>query len=247
MTAAGMLVSDVDGTLLGDDDALQAFADWFAPLAHPEKFRLAYASGRFLDSLRASIRATALPAPDAVIGGVGTDIVQYPSGESLGSWHDRISKDWDAERVQAALSSEPDLEPQPADCQSDFKVSYFCTNGRGHEFSRMRNKLRQAGIAADFIYSSNRDLDVVPQGANKGSAAGFLASLWSIPRERVIVAGDSGNDRSLFEAGFRGVVVANAHDELKQLEDKSVYHASRPFAAGVLEGMQYWLGERHKK
>lgn len=241
MAANYVLVSDVDGTLLGDGDALRAFAAWFADGAAHAPLRLAYASGRFFGSLHESIETSALPAPDAIIGGVGSEIVEYPSGEAVAGWREQIGRDWDAQRVRTELAGERDLEPQPDACQSPFKVSYFCTHGRVGEFVRMREALERVGVAADFIYSSQRDLDIVPRGVNKGSAAHFLASQWSIPPQRVFVAGDSGNDRSLFEAGFRGIVVANAHEELKRLDSGSVYQASKPFAAGVLEGLQHWL------
>jgi len=94
-----------------------------------------------------------------------------------------------------------------------------------------------------MIYSSRRDLDIVPAGANKGTAAAFLASTWwGIPQSRVLVSGDSGNDRDLFGQGFLGIVVSNAHRELKELNGPTVYHARQPYAGGVLEGWRYWIG-----
>jgi sucrose-phosphate synthase len=61
----------------------------------------------------------------------------------------------------------------------------------------------------------------------------------------VIVAGDSGNDRSMFDAYAYGVVVGNAKPELKQLQeelgsDTAVYFAERSYAAGVLEGLRHY-------
>ena len=53
MSAEYLIVSDVDGTLLGDDRALREFTDWLAP--RRAQFRLAYNSGRFPDSIRQSI------------------------------------------------------------------------------------------------------------------------------------------------------------------------------------------------
>jgi hypothetical protein len=39
------------------------------------------------------------------------------------------------------------------------------------------------------------------------------------------------------------VVVANAQAELRSLVAPNVYQARQPFAAGVLEGIERWLGE----
>jgi hydroxymethylpyrimidine pyrophosphatase-like HAD family hydrolase len=92
-----------------------------------------------------------------------------------------------------------------------------------------------------LVYSSNRDLDVLPRGVDKGAAAAFLANEWNYPAARVIVSGDSGNDLAMFQAGFHGIVVGNAHSELKQLDSADVFHADSSYAAGVLQGLQHWM------
>jgi hypothetical protein len=97
-----------------------------------------------------------------------------------------------------------------------------------------------------MIYSSKRDLDILPAAASKGKAAAFLANRWQIDAERIIVAGDSGNDADMFRAEYRGIVVGNAQSELKSLKTPRIYHATSMFAGGVLEGMRYWLRQMPK-
>lgn len=199
-----------------------------------------YATGRFFDSVVELVRTTALPEPDAVICGVGTEIRLFPSGNLVRDWHDQFDRDWNVGRVRQLLSVLPDLEPQSRQWQSEFKASFFLHNASSDQIDSIFETLWGESIFPEIIYSSNRDLDVLPGGVNKGTAAAFLASAWEIPRRQVIVSGDSGNDRALFEQGFRGIVVANARSELKRLNGLATYHAHKPRAAGVLEGLHYW-------
>lgn len=233
-----LLVSDVDGTMLGDDDALAEFARWHGERAH--RLGLVYASGRFYRSVVESIRQTGLPEPDAIIGGVGTDIQLFPGGDPLAAWHETIGRNWDANRLRSVLAGRTELELQPEEFQSPFKVSYYFYEATPEDLTALRSQLREAGIEASIVYSSARDLDFLPVGANKGTAAAFFVSRWGLSPDRVMVSGDSGNDRALFEQGFLGIVVANAHLELKKLTSPRIYHAKRAFAGGVLEGVQYW-------
>jgi sucrose-6F-phosphate phosphohydrolase len=238
MERVTLLVSDLDGTLLGNQRALDGFVMWYAEAR--ERLRLVYSSGRLLESIRNSISEHHLPEPDAIICGVGTEIHDLTNGELICGWPE-ISYDWSPELIRSVCDEYGELEQQPPEFQTRFKLSYFGSGLTESFLQRLTRHFDAVGQEVSLVYSSDRDLDVLPAATNKGTAATFLARHWGIDRRRVIVAGDSGNDLEMFLAGFRGIVVANAQPELRRLHSANVYHAQGKFAAGVLEGLQHWL------
>jgi len=233
-----LLISDLDGTLLGDGEALERFAEWF--LAHRTRMRLAYNTGRFYESVRDLVDFTPLPEPNVVIGGVGTEVRLFPGGDRVDGWP-RCVGPWERSGVQSALAQVRELEPQPDEFQAEFKLSYYADDLACAFLVELRRRLAALGHAVEVVYSSNRDLDVLPAGVDKGSAAAFLASQVGLQPGQVIVAGDTGNDASMFTHGFRGIVVGNAQAELKSLASPDVYQSEADYADGVLEGLAHWL------
>jgi sucrose-6F-phosphate phosphohydrolase len=237
-----LLISDLDDTFLGDPDALVRFSEFFPSVE--KRLSIVYASGRFFESVTEDIRATLLPEPRAVIGGVGSEIRSFPDGQLDQDWVERISQQWSAERVREVLADEDELELQPEQSQSDFKVSYFFRGATQEQLDRLQAELFDAGINASLIYSSGRDLDFLPAGVNKGTAAAFVARELGFDRDHVIVAGNSGNDAKLFEHDFHGIIVSNAHEELKRYADsRRVYLSPYGWADGVRDGLQHWIGK----
>ena len=233
-----LVVSDLDGTLLGDEPALEAFDQWLAP--RRQQIRLVYNSGRSFDSIRAAVAETALPEPDALIADVGTAMESFEPGQDLGQWP-QLNGSWNPELVREVLAPLPGFEPQPDSAQTPHKVSYFVYDATEADLARWKTALEATGLSVNIIYSSDRDLDVLPQGVNKGKATTHLVRHWQIDPGRVIVCGDTGNDLSMFEEGYLGIVVGNALRELKSLDSPRVYHAQGEIAAGVAEGLRHWL------
>jgi len=233
-----MLVSDLDGTLIGDDESLEQFNEWVQSCRN--QLGLVYATGRFLPSIIEAVQTTALPAPDIIISAVGTNIYHYPSNQPQSDWHIHINQNWNAKKIRDMFAARSELELQPDEFQSEYKVSYYLRDATPEQLQSLHDEVTGASIESEMIYSSNRDLDFLPVRADKGKAAVFVASHWQIPAERVLVSGDTGNDRALFEHGFRGIVVGNAQPELKNFTGPQVYHARQSFAAGVLEGIKHW-------
>ncbi len=242
MNRQTLLISDVDYTLLGDDDKLEEFADWYG--RNKSHFRLVLTSGRFPESIIESVETTSLPEPDVVVGGVGSEICFFPSRDTVPGWPVCQLEHWDGERVRSILTGFERLEPQADEFQSDYKVSYFLRDAKPAELEQIRTMLLEQSIRAELVYSSQRDLDVLPQGCNKGSAAEYVAHYLGFEPGDVIVCGDSANDIAMFDYGFAGVVVGNAHPELKALDQPMVYQSTHEYAKGVLDGIEHWLERR---
>ncbi len=229
---------DLDGTLLGDDVALRRFSTWLS--VRRDEVALVYNSGRLHWSILEAIDLYPLPQPDFVVGGVGTEIRPGLHGDPWMNWTAKFER-WETGLVRRTLQGRFQLRLQPDNVQSSHKVSYFAEDLTEADLVAIQQVLEEAGLSVRLIYSSSRDLDVVPVQAGKGEASLFLAAHLDIPPDQVIACGDSGNDRCMLERAGRAVIVANAFAELHNLRGPTVYHSPQRYAAGVLDGVQHWL------
>ncbi|MEM9295482.1 MAG: HAD-IIB family hydrolase [Planctomycetota bacterium] len=246
-----LLVSDVDNTVVaeGPDDAgaAQRLAAYLE--ARRERIAVVYNSGRFVDSILETVAEHGLARPDVCVGGVGTEVrvtcatgLDAASAERLTAWPITTADAWDPQRVRAVVGGVEGAELQPADYQSPHKISYYLRGAEPHTIAEIEGALASAGLDARVVYSSSRDLDVLPGGVDKAAAAAFVARSLGYPDTRVVAAGDSGNDRAMLSAGFRAVVVANAKPELDDLAGPGVFRAPSRYGDGVIEGLEHWLG-----
>lgn len=235
MGPSRVLIADIDGTLVGDDAALERFAAWHAD---DRGHRLVYATGRHRDSLQRLIASTNLPAPAAAITAVGTEIHDR-RGRRWKGWAERFDG-YDADVVRRALRAFRWLAIQPADAQTRLKASYDVPDLAEAQISQIQAALVEAGQEARFIYSAGSQLDILPAAAGKGAAARFLAETWGASPGSVLVFGDTGNDLDMFECGFRGTLVGNALPELNEAVDEQAYRSPFPYASGVLDGIRHW-------
>lgn len=246
MTVASrrLLAVDMDGTFIGDEEAMHALWDRLEAAG----IVLAFSTGRHLDSiLRFYADATTARRADACVCMVGTDIHVLQSGAyALDSrWHQLIARDWDREAVERVLRDFPEATPQDAQWQSPFKISCFLESDAGRRLGDIERRLAERGLRAKIIYSAGRFLDLLPVRSGKGEAVRYLAERLGVSPADVITAGDSGNDLDMMRAelGFRAIAVGNAAVELASFRPPHVYHARAHFAAGVAEGLEYygWL------
>jgi len=231
-----LLVSDVDDTLLGDDETLAHLASALKDIRN--HLAIAYNSSRPCVSLRQTLDQNPhLPQPDYLIGALGTEIEDGASGQPVDAFDQALAADWRHGDV-ATLMSELGFEAHAEEYQTPFKAS-FHVPGTG-SYRRAMAHLKKADLRVKVIYSAEQNFDVIPAGAGKGQAAEFLRRHIGLPADRVVVAGDSANDRDVFFPSFKGIIVANADPVLKALTGPNVFHAASPRAAGVLEGLRHW-------
>jgi sucrose-6F-phosphate phosphohydrolase len=234
--------TDLDGTLLGNPEATNRFASAWSKIPAESRPLLVFNSGRLVDDTRSLIDSGDLPKPDYIIGGVGTQIYNLRDGRSLDEFATELSTGWDLDAVKKVTSTVPGIREQPAEFQDPFKSSWFLENASQLQLQTLEQQLASLGLQTCIVYSSSRDLDVIPRKANKGGALSWLCSRLSIGTDEVLVAGDTGNDSGMFRLpGVRGIIVQNAQPELfTATVDIPIYTAGLVLADGVLEGLRHY-------
>lgn len=230
-----MLATDLDGTFLGGDpDNRQRLYQLIN--AHPG-ITLVFVTGRGLEVVVPLLSDPAIPRPDYIICDVGATVVDGETLQPVYPVQSDIEADWPGEQVVAQrLSVFPGLERQ--DVPQQRRCSYFC------EPDAVTDKVREAmeGLGCDLLFSAGMYLDCLPRGVNKGSTLRRLVDHIGGAMEEVLVAGDTLNDLSMYEQGFKGVCVGESEIALLEAtgDRAKVLHARLSGCGGILEAISHF-------
>lgn len=237
-----LFASDLDGTLWGNPESMLRFKQAWEAMKSDARPVLVYNSGRSVENILSLCQGRRLPPPDFIIGGVGTELYDCRERHHIPEFGAQFGEGWDLAKIEELMRAEPGVESQPPQFLHPYKSSWYLHRADRLKIDELRRDFKRAGLDVVIVYSSLRDLDVLPRHADKGNALAWLCRRLDIPLADVLVAGDTGNDAGMFLLpGVKGIVVENAQPELFEAVVKLPVFVSRQVMAdGVLEGLKHF-------
>jgi sucrose-6F-phosphate phosphohydrolase len=247
-----ILATDLDRTLLpnGSWPADPGAIGLFNELTRKHEVLVVYVTGRNLQLSEQAISEYGVRHPDILIGDVGTSIRKYQQGSWSPDegWNELVQHEsprWDATLVRDMVKDIPGLVEQEREHCGRFKQSYYVEHDKRDTILRLVDEQVKGRYDEVIIYSydsqtGNGLLDFLPQSATKQTALEYIAEEYGADKSEVVFCGDSGNDIFPLTAGFSGVLVRNADDQLVD----NVRHAMQAnpelriyFAMGGFKGL----------
>jgi glucosylglycerol-phosphate synthase len=231
-----ILATDLDGTFLGGTES--ARRKLYRTLLDVPGGAIIFVTGRGLGSIRPLLDDPVIPDPHYIIADVGATVLDGRTLEPVGEIQAAIEARWPGtERVLEALRRFPSLRYQ--DVPQERRCSFLIEEGEIPEGLR---EVVEEELGCDLLLSAGVYLDVLPRGVSKGSSLLALLEHTRLELDRVVVAGDTLNDLSLFECELKGIVVGGAEEELRvRVEGLGghCYLARTEGGGGIMEGLRH--------
>lgn len=262
-----ILATDLDRTLLPngswkcDSQAIKLFNE----LTEEQSVLVVYVTGRNLSLTEKAIEEYGVRFPDVLCGDVGTSIRKYEGSQWKfdDGWIAHVKREsprWDAGRIRDAVAAVDGMREQEREHLNQFKQSYYVEHERKDEVLEKVDERIKGKFDEVIIYSFDSQdgkglLDFLPSSATKQTALEYVAREFGSAKNDVVFCGDSGNDIFPLTAGFSGVLVRNADEQLVTNVKKAmkadpglrVYFAKGNFkglngyyTSGVIEGAYHY-------
>jgi len=221
-----ILATDLDRTLLPngswppDPGAIALFNE----LTERYRVLVVYVTGRNLNLSEQAIEEYGIRHPHVLIGDVGTSIRKHEQGSwrSDAGWEAHVkqaSPRWDADAIRNAVAGIKGLVEQEREHCSPFKQSYYVDHDRNQAILDTVDERVKGRFDEVIVYSFDSQtgkglLDFLPHSATKQTALEYITDEFGLSKADVVFCGDSGNDVFPLTAGFSGVLVRNADQQL---------------------------------
>ena len=262
-----ILATDLDRTLLpnGSWPPDPGAIELFNQLTEQNEVLVVYVTGRNLSLSEQAIAEYGIRYPNVLIGDVGTSIRRRQQGawEADAGWNDHVMKHsprWNPDAVREALVGLAGVVEQEREHCGTFKQSWYVDHARRQQIldeveQRVGDRFDEVIVYSFDSQTGKGLLDLLPRSATKQTALEYIADEFGVDRARVVFCGDSGNDVFPLTAGFSGVMVRNADEQLvadvgRAVESNPalrVYHAQGGFkglsgyyTSGVIEGAYHY-------
>lgn len=227
-----LLATDLDGTFLGGK--MQERMELYRIIRQNPAIKLVFVTGRGIETVIPLLNNPIIPTPDYVIADVGATVVNGHTLEPVETIQSEIEGKWpQTYDLQKRMQEIEGLTRQEVPQQR--RSSYFYDTDT--DLQQIGNIAKEFDL--DLITSVDKYLDLMPKGVNKGTSLKKLVTFLKEEPENILVAGDTLNDLSLYDTGYKGVVVGKAEPKLTEAtkDKRSVYHAQKEGAGGILEAM----------
>ena len=262
-----ILATDLDRTLLpnGSWPEDPGAIDLFYELTEQHDVHVVYVTGRNLALSEDALHQYGIRYPHVLIGDVGTSIRKYQAGH----WHDdegwgqpvrQRSPCWNAEAIRDSVAGIAGLVEQEREHCGPFKQSHYVDHQNNTVIletvdAHVKDRFDEVIVYSFDSQSGKGLLDFLPNSATKQTALEYIASELGGHIAEVVFCGDSGNIVLPLTAGFPGILVRNADEQLvsrvmqaaESSPDLRIYHAKGGFknlsgyyTSGVIEGAYHY-------
>lgn len=233
-----ILATDLDGTFLSPDSNERSSDLYKIIRDHREEILLIFVTGRGYESILPLLDDSSLPNPDYIIGDVGATILKRNQGAFVPvmSLQSEIAGKWPGrEAILNELGSIAGLQLQ--EVPQERRCSFYYENPE--TLTEIENIGKALGLTV--LYSAGKYLDFLPMDVSKGNSLRRLLKSEGLSEARVLVAGDTLNDLSLMQTGYKGVVVNNGEPALKEAvaSHSAIFLAKQTGPSGILEAMHF--------
>lgn len=262
-----ILATDLDRTLLpnGSWEPDEEAIGLFNSLTEKHDVLVVYVTGRNLALTEEAIAKYGVRSPDILCGDVGTTI-RKREGEAWSfdeGWVSHVKKAsprWSADAIREALADVEGMREQESEHLNQFKQSYYVNHELKDQVlqaveERVKGRFDEVSIYSFDSQDGKGLLDVLPASATKQTALEFVAEAHGVAKRDTVFCGDSGNDIFPLTAGFAGVLVRNADEQLvasvrKAMDEDPALQAyfakggfrglSGYYTSGVIEGAYHY-------